>query len=100
MTDKDNFVGLDLAVICVPTPTASDDESCDTTIVEETLEWLTDIQYNGVVLIKSTVSPSDLKRFTLFPLRIVFSPEMMGESKYFTPEWKYPHPQKMESHSW
>lgn len=33
-------------------------------------------------------------------MRIVVSPEYMGESKYYTPFWKYPDPQDMRSHAW
>ncbi len=35
-----------------------------------------------------------------YKLRFVFSPEFLGESKYFTPAWNYPDPQDMRSHTW
>ena len=35
-----------------------------------------------------------------YNLRIVFSPEMMGESKYRTLEWNYPDPEDMSTHTW
>jgi UDPglucose 6-dehydrogenase len=100
--DKTKFIGLDMAVVAVPTNTAEDGKSCDTKQVQSTLEWLEEINFKGVVMIKSTLPPSELIRFeSNHPnLRIVFSPEYMGESKYFTPYWKYPDPLDMRTHTW
>lgn len=96
----EDFKDLDLAIVCVPTPEAKDG-SCDTSIVEETLNWLRGIKFKGVVLIKSTIPPTEAVRFKgTSGLRIVFSPEFMGESKYFTPYWKYPDPTDMRTHMW
>lgn len=99
--DKDAFRDLDLSIICVPT-NENPDGSCNTSIVEESLSWLNRIGFNGVSLIKSTTSPSELLRFKkkFKKLRIVFSPEMLGESKYFTPYWKYPDPTDARKHTW
>lgn len=92
---------MDLVVVCVPTPIASDGVSCDTSIVEDTCKRLHQIDFKGVVLIKSTTAPSELRRIQQsYSLRIVFSPEFQGESKYFTPYWKYPDPQDMRTHMW
>lgn len=100
--NKEDFKKMDLVVVAVPTPTSTDGKSCDTTIVKATLHWLAGIEFPGVVLIKSTTPPSELKRFkeVFFNLRIVFSPEYLGESKYFTPYWKYPDPNDMRTHTW
>jgi len=100
-TEQIKFKYLDLIVISVPTNELSDG-TCDTSIVFETLSWIKNIEYKGIVLIKSTTPPTELKRFKeIFQdLRIVFSPEYMGESKYFTPFWKYPDPQDMRGHTW
>ena len=98
---KERFKDLDLVVVCVPTPIGADGVSCNTKIVEETCLWLHQINFKGVVLIKSTTSPSELVRLKeKYPLRIVFSPEYMGESKYYTPFWKYPDPSDMRTHMW
>lgn len=96
------FRDMDLVIICVPTPTSEDGMSCDTSIVEESLVWLQEIKFKGVVLIKSTTTPSEVKRFSesFTELRIVFSPEFLGESKYYTPYWKYPDPNDMRTHMW
>jgi len=97
--DQGSFRGLDLVVISVPTNELPDG-SCDTSIVTDSLRWLYEIGYTGRILIKSTVPPSFFDNLNPFGNRVVFSPEFQGESKYFTPEWKYPHPEKMESHTW
>ncbi len=99
-TYKGDFIDLDLVVICVPT-NAKENGEADTSIVWSSLKWLDKVvKKETVILIKSTVPPSELRKMTeKFP-RIVFSPEYMGESKYFTPFWKYPHPKEMKSHTW
>ncbi len=79
----------DVAVICVPTPPRPDG-SCDTSIVEKAvMDAKADL-----VIIKSTVPPGTTARLRR---RAVFSPEYIGESKYYTaPE--YPHPSDVEKH--
>jgi UDPglucose 6-dehydrogenase len=100
-SDKRAFEDLDLVVVCVPTPTDSDGISCDVSVVQRTLLWLRQINFKGVVLLKSTIPPTEIIRLQKeFPLRIVFSPEYMGESKYYTPFWKYPDPSDMRTHMW
>ncbi len=98
--EKEDMKDLDLVVICVPTPTAVDGKSCNTSIVEATLSWLNQIDFKGVTLIKSTIPPSAIQGISEEFKRIVFSPEFMGESKYFTPYWKYPDPMDMRTHMW
>jgi len=71
----------DVAVICVPTPMASDG-SCDISIVEETVGWLE----TPIILIKSTVTPGTtdmLKKQT--GKRIVMSPEQIREGRSYLP---------------
>lgn len=95
------FRRVDMAIVCVPTPTDTDGESCDVSFVDETLHWLEKLKYDGVVLIKSTIPPSELIRMSKeYKLRICFSPEYIGMSKYATPPWKYPDPEDMKYHSW
>lgn len=69
----------DLAVVCVPTPMAKDG-SCDTSIVEEVVSWI-----KVPIWIRSTVAVGTtdyLKK--KYKKRIVFSPEYLGESTYYT----------------
>lgn len=83
----------DLAIICVPTP-SMEDGSCDTSTVVETLEWVE----TPLVLIKSTMPPKDLEDLAATYKNIAFSPEYIGEGKYFVPFWRYPHPTNMKYH--
>ncbi|OGF65030.1 hypothetical protein A2Z53_01460 [Candidatus Giovannonibacteria bacterium RIFCSPHIGHO2_02_42_15] len=84
----------ELAIVCVPTPIA-EDGSCDASIVEEAVCWLN----TPYILIKSTVSPGTTDKFRKkFKKRICFSPEYIGEGKYYVPPWKYPDPADPLSH--
>ena len=47
---KEEINKCDLAVVCVPTP-ENDDGSCNTSIVEDTIDWLN----TPLILLKSTV---------------------------------------------
>jgi len=96
---KKGFVGLDLVVMSVPTD-EMESGSADTSILGSSVEWVRELDKNVVILIKSTTPPTKLKELHDKYGHIVFSPEYMGESKYFTPEWKYPHPRNMASHTW
>jgi UDPglucose 6-dehydrogenase len=85
----------DIGVICVPTP-MKEDLSCDISIVEDVVRWLE----TKVILIKSTIPPGTtdyLKK--KYHKRICFSPEYVGMGGYYVPEWKYPHPIKIETHT-
>jgi len=98
---QEDFKGMDVSIVSVMTK-ANDDGTCDTSIVEETVKWLSTINPKGVILIKNAIVPSKVRELvrTYPKAKIVVSPEYMGESKYFTPFWKYPDPQNMESHTW
>ncbi len=98
VNDKDYFKDLDLVVISVPT-NETEDWSADTSILEESVKWVFN-QGVHTILIKSTTPPKVLERLQKQYGNLVFSPEYMGESRYFTPEWKYPHPTNMASHTW
>lgn len=85
----------DLGIICVPTP-MKDDGSCETAYVESAIKECK----AKLVLIKSTIPPETTIKFAKkFKKQICFSPEYMGESKYFTPFWKYPDPENAASHT-
>lgn len=77
---KEEINQCDIGVICVPTP-ANQDGSCDVTLVEHTVAWLS----TPIILIKSTVEIGTTKRLTQkYNKKIVFSPEYIGESKHWT----------------
>ncbi|MFA5398304.1 MAG: hypothetical protein WC346_19990 [Methanogenium sp.] len=95
---KEAFKDVDLAVISVPTA-MKENGQCDTSIVEETIDWLNEMGVK-LVLIKSTIEPGTTEKLTKkYPfMNIAFSPEYMGEGKYFTPPWLYPDPVNPISH--
>ncbi|MGX3043603.1 polysaccharide deacetylase family protein [Helicobacter sp. T3_23-1056] len=76
----------DLVVVCVPTP-SKDDGSVDISFVENVLA---NIRKQTLVLIKSTIPPNTTNILSkkYLHLRIVFSPEYIGESTYDLP---YPY---------
>ena len=64
------------AFVCVPTPTAHDG-SCDTSIVEEVVEWCE----SDIIVIRSTVAPGTTDRLReKTGKRIIFQPEYIGET--------------------
>jgi len=88
-------IECDLAVVCVPTP-MKEDGSCDTSRVEEVIA----LTNAPLILIKSTVPPGTTDYLAeKYNKSICFSPEYMGESKYFTPFWKYPDPTDARGHT-
>jgi len=88
--NKDEINSCNLAIICVPTPTAEDGSSCDTSSVEEIFNWLT----TPLILIKSTIKPgtTDMLQNKFPLLKLAFSPEYVSEGGYFVQFWNYPHP--------
>jgi nucleotide sugar dehydrogenase len=70
-----------LGIVCAPTP-STPDGSCDLQYVENALHKLK----TPLIMIKSTieVGTTDMLKKT-FNKRIVFSPEFVGESKYYNP---------------
>lgn len=99
-SNKESFKYVDIAIISVPTNEKENWEA-DTTVVWQSLEWLSKaLNKNAIILIKSTVPPTEIEKMHKKYKHVVFSPEFSGESKYYTPPWKYPDPQNMESHTW
>lgn len=83
-----------LSVICVPTPMGENGE-CDIFQVEKSVEWLK----TPLIVIKSTVSPKTTEKLSKkYKKPLCFSPEFVGESRYFIAPWKYPDPQNALSH--
>jgi len=68
-----------LCFICVPTPSKESGE-CDTTIVESVVKELSELDYKGIICIKSTVSPGTTERLkTKYGVDICFVPEFLRE---------------------
>jgi UDPglucose 6-dehydrogenase len=77
---KHGYNDNDLAVICVPTPQGKD--GVIMTHIHEVFKWLK----VPLVLIKSTIPPTEAEKLQTNYGRVVFSPEFCGESKYYIPD--------------
>lgn len=73
-------VGTHITFICLPTPEGIDG-SIDVSIVDSVLKDLNKFAYDGLVVIKSTITPDHLMRFVeQYDLRIVYNPEFLTEA--------------------
>lgn len=79
-TKLSDVLDTDVTFLCVPSP-PREDGSCDTTIVEQTVKSLSEMQYKGVVAVKSTVLPGTTETLQkAHPnLRMCFVPEFLRE---------------------
>ena len=74
--NKDAINACDVVFISVPTP-MSDDGTCNTNIVEETVAWVE----APLLIIRSTVAPGTTDRLAAkYKKNIVFQPEYLGET--------------------
>ncbi len=75
----------EMCLICVPTPQAADG-SCDVSIVEKAVAELATAKYQGLITIKSTVTPGTTDRLAKqYPqLRFAFCPEFLREKATYT----------------
>tara|TARA_B100000029_G_C17511477_1_gene936434 strand:+ start:318 stop:1124 length:807 start_codon:yes stop_codon:yes gene_type:complete len=80
----DNFESINdchLVFITVPTPFDCSSNKVDDSAVFESLNKLADLNYNGIVLIKSTLPPGSCENYSKrFNLEIAFNPEFLRES--------------------
>lgn len=75
--------------ICVPTPMVSSTGACDSSIVEDVVRKIAEIDRTKVVVIKSTVPPGTTKRLSQETgMSIVFNPEFLTEANYIL-DFKY-----------
>jgi len=89
-TQLEDVLDTELCFICVPTPQSVEGE-CNTAIVEDVIDELIDNRYQGIIVIKSTVSPGTTQRlwaknFSRLwakdlgrQLKIAFVPEFLRE---------------------
>lgn len=82
-TSKQSIKDANVAFVCVPTPSL--EGRCDTSIVEEVVDWCE----AELIIIKSTVEPGTTDRLRQKTnKKLVFAPEYCGESSYWSPyEW-------------
>jgi UDPglucose 6-dehydrogenase len=79
-TKIEDLIDTEIVYVCVPTP-ANADNSCNTDIVESVVGELHDMSYNGVIAIKSTVTPGTTARLIKKHnnTKIMFVPEFLKE---------------------
>jgi len=90
-TSINDVLDTEVCYICVPTP-SNEDGSCDISIVEDIVSQLNNLDYDGVVAIKSTVEPGTNETFRnkYKNLRLYFVPEFLRE-RCATEDFIYNH---------
>lgn len=77
--------------VCVPTPTK--EGSCDISIINSVLDRLNNAEYQGIVIVKSTVPPDFyIKRRGVYKLKLAYIPEFLTQR---TANHDYLHPHKI-----
>lgn len=78
-TKLKDLINCEIIYICVPTP-SNEDGSCNTSIVEQVVLDLKELNYQGVIAIKSTIKPTTTQKLIeLTNLKICFVPEFLRE---------------------
>ncbi len=73
-----------LCFVCVPTP-KQDNGEVDVSYVKEVLDTLSELQYKGIVIVKSTITPDHLINFKKVykNTKVVYNPEFLTEANSF-----------------
>ena len=78
-TNLNDLIDSEIVYICVPTP-AKQDGTCDSSIVHETIVEIMRLGYEGIIAIKSTITPGTTQDFIeRYSDKIVFVPEFLKE---------------------
>jgi len=78
-TKLNDLINCEIIYVCVPTP-SNENGSCDTSIVEQVILDLKELNYQGVIAIKSTVKPTTTQKLIeQTNLKICFVPEFLRE---------------------
>jgi UDPglucose 6-dehydrogenase len=78
-TKLSDLVNCEIVYVCVPTP-SNEDGSCNTNIVEQVVYDLKQLDYKGIIAIKSTVKPhTTQKLLDKTGLKLCFVPEFLRE---------------------
>lgn len=79
-TTIEDLLDTEVCFVCVPTPSEPSGQ-CNTTIVEQVILELNNLDYGGIVVIKSTVEPGTTERMIskYKNVRVSFVPEFLRE---------------------
>lgn len=81
---KEEMLEQDILFFCLPTQYSSEKKEYDKTAIRETCEYLQKNNYNGLVVIKSTVEPETSVNFGIkYNLRIMHNPEFLTASSAY-----------------
>lgn len=70
----------DVVFVCVPTPMKISTGECDTSIVENCVATLRNLNKDNVIVIKSTVPPGTTKKLNFSYSNVFFNPEFLTEA--------------------
>jgi len=76
-TTLDDIIKKEIVFICVPTPCYETTKECDTSIVENVIKELRANDYNGFIVVRSTVSIGFCKEW-----KVYFMPEFLTEKNW------------------
>jgi UDPglucose 6-dehydrogenase len=81
----EDLLNVDIMFLCLPTQYHSLKETYDLAALEETLEYLSKNNYNGICLIKSTILPNTTKTFSekYINLKLIHNPEFLSANTAF-----------------
>lgn len=79
-TQLSDILESELVYLCVPTP-SSKNGACDTSIIECVIQELAEMDYEGIVVVRSTVPPgfTTAQQLSFPQLRLASSPEFLRE---------------------
>lgn len=73
--DFDSVLNTEALFICVPTPSFEYGQNIEA--IDQTLKRLQD--YKGLIIIKSTITPANLRRVISLPLDVMHAPEFLNQ---------------------
>jgi len=71
------LIDSDFIFLCLPTP--SKNKKCDISLIQNTILKLKKLNYQGIVVIKSTVPPGTTEKMSCIYNNILFNPEFLRE---------------------
>jgi UDPglucose 6-dehydrogenase len=73
-----DILRTDAIFLCLPTPYSNETKCFDKSALQETVEFLSDYHYSGLVIVKSTVEPGTTENYAKrYNLSVVHNPEFL-----------------------